>query len=763
MKIERRKVFQLAFYSRMAILGGMAISCSVLPEFWPGDDVQKFDMRLEDTIQTELAFCLPDKHVGCLAMLEIRGEIPDTPLTHANRFNQFIPEIDTKSKGDFSYSFLRKFRRKFYSFLLKPLTCWDSARFLNLAVYPQGRKPQIKQSSSRKENMSVLSQNNFKRIAFVEANDIQSCKQQTFEDNSCDYPKHPIQQTDFTVSEQAHAFLPLFPLIIRWLAIHFLVRLIPPMVLPPTFEATVVLASMLWNIFAFVATALMLHSLTDVVIKCDQGGQQTSLLDQSPSSSKTLHTSNVHAKDMVNPIVGKKNLYELTVNDNPSTGTLSPAKNSIEQTSNPNHSSSIFKRPEVANNLKDFSSIDKVPTLAAQKPQRMTLFGKPLQLKHSSTAELTVQLFCLNPANVFFISCYSETTFFLFIMFGHVCSRSNSTKPPSIFMCFCQRTLTTLCWMAASYTRSNGLLMSIWCVTQGLANLVRLISSRKMSSGALLSILYCAIMSVCIAIPMLHHNWTTHNNHCSPEVYMPTNESINCNHVIEEPMPEWCGTKHNMSFSIYSYVQRKHWNVGFLRYYNWKQIPNFVLAFPVLAIGVMATLTWIKFSVLTQRPRLNDTKIRTSGTHHSSNSISKILSYSISQISFVIDWSYAALIASVANIPKKRTTQLRRSQEKESKSIASAPSLLGPYLLSDYFIFAVATFIATIFAHIQISTRMLFSSNPAIYWFLSWFLQEKETKYTYLPQTTRHKLLVFYFLIFNILGIIMHPNWLPWT
>jgi len=44
---------------------------------------------------------------------------------------------------------------------------------------------------------------------------------------------------------------------------------------------------------------------------------------------------------------------------------------------------------------------------------------------------------------------------------------------------------------------------------------------------------------------------------------------------------EWCS---NFPPSIYTHVQSKYWNVGFLRYWTWRQLPNFLIAAPTLML-----------------------------------------------------------------------------------------------------------------------------------------------------------------------------------
>ena len=54
-----------------------------------------------------------------------------------------------------------------------------------------------------------------------------------------------------------------------------------------------------------------------------------------------------------------------------------------------------------------------------------------------------------------------------------------------------------------------------------------------------------------------------------------------CSRSITEPVPQWCSQ--TLPF-IYSHVQSKYWNVGFLRYWTINQLPNFILAAPTLSL-----------------------------------------------------------------------------------------------------------------------------------------------------------------------------------
>jgi GPI mannosyltransferase 2 len=60
----------------------------------------------------------------------------------------------------------------------------------------------------------------------------------------------------------------------------------------------------------------------------------------------------------------------------------------------------------------------------------------------------------------------------------------------------------------------------------------------------------------------------------------------------DQDKPQWC---QKMLPLIYSHVQSKYWNNGFLRYWTVSQIPNFVIAAPPL-LSIMAFSSFVLFN-----------------------------------------------------------------------------------------------------------------------------------------------------------------------
>ena len=144
--------------------------------------------------------------------------------------------------------------------------------------------------------------------------------------------------------------------------------------------------------------------------------------------------------------------------------------------------------------------------------------------------------------------------------------------------------------MLASFTRSNGTFSSIWWLLVGIAKCCSYIQPSKGKSTKIIvykvasSLLFHVALASLVAMPALHHDWQGYNHHCTSSQLTPSS-------TIK---PAWCN-KYGR-FSLYAHVQRKHWNVGFLKYYEMKQIPNFILALPVLVLSFTAAALWIRQS-----------------------------------------------------------------------------------------------------------------------------------------------------------------------
>ena len=627
---QRREVARYAIISRIAILFAMSISCKLLPNFHPGDDVLQFDMRLIPQQPDE-------KERTCYCL---QGHSCDIEWISRRRIDNSssISCADNKDKSSTSTRYV--WLDRFYAFILPPVTKWDGARFLSLSVDPWARYPHM---ISTKDDIDQTETD-------------QTCNDSNEDTTTtCTNNEDYNNESQFASSEQAHAFFPLLPLSIRYTA-NLMLKVIPASILPPTYEATAALSVIIINMLAFLFASISLYDLTIFILK-----RQASEND----SNKPTTTQNTSKQ---------------------------PNKTILDE-----------------------------------------------ETHYVYIAKNAAQLFCINPAGVFFTAAYSESIFAMLTFAGHTIAAKGQycqsyldkrkggdmiirdLKSRSyVISCLLWANLywipSTILWMLASFTRSNGTFSSTWWILVGVAKCCSYIKLNKgkditanIEKVASLLLFYGTIATF-VALPVLYHDLQGYNNHCS-------GMSI---------MPSWC--KQEKRFSLYAHVQRKHWNVGLFRYFELKQIPNFILALPVLILSFTAAGLWIKHS----------------WNRHAKGRIRR-------RVQDVFRWAYLALSASSSDYQKQKEVESNNNM------------LLGPKFLSYYAILFGFALVGTFLAHVQISTRLICSSCPALYWFVAHLMLSDNRSDDKRKRERLRVLIYFYFALYNILGAVMHVNWLPWT
>ena len=673
MTFSKTKLLAIVLCFRLFYLSGMAVSCYLIPEHNPGDGVLRFDMRLNPNGANANAngcFCLRGQACDNVSVnVNVNGIIG-----HNNSRTHQHTGGDTDCAIPFNYS-SNAISPRFWNFLLAPLTKWDAARFLNLAVNPSMRDPPARYIWPISSSSS-----------------------------SIDNPREN--------SEQAHAFFPAFPTILQQFSL-FLYRILPTRLLPPTFESLVVLSGLLFNNFICLTVAtLALYHLTILVMTNNETGNK---LEGGLQEQQQQH-----------------------------------------------------RRP-----------------------------------RHHFVAIVTCLVFGIwNPALVFFATNYSESFFATTTILGHLCMKLSKHRG-SIILWF----LGIGCWMVGSYTRSNGSLHCLWLLQDGLTHAILLLrhknsvrqqggdnatltttcttTNHPKSSSSNLSYFLQAIAigtqsiagAVLVALPVRYHDLKGWDRHC----------------VGAPVRPSWCGygnenpsvlnTNYHSSFSLYRYVQDKHWNVGFFRYYEWKQVPNFLLAAPILVLGSIGVYRWIYWSLATSYGKgkvPSSPKMLFVGwpLHALAESVSVSFDNRGAGPSSADDTNTNTIIA--GSVGGKRPAGL-------SSPLAPCSSLLlqNPCLLGHYAILAILTVVGVVIAHVQISTRMICSTSPAIIWFIAHSLlsppattstssrsssvsNAKENKPTsdwcvYIIEQRLSSIVLFYIALYMLLGIILHVNFLPWT
>ena len=177
------------------------------------------------------------------------------------------------------------------------------------------------------------------------------------------------------------------------------------------------------------------------------------------------------------------------------------------------------------------------------------------------TSLLAAALFCVNPASVFMSAAYTECLFAVFTFSGVVAMEKHSLWIASVLFAF------------ATATRSNGMVL---CGFIGYYHLYAIMCSLLDRRSPMVTTITAAILRLPAAVlqclivllPFAMFQYYGYLLYCSGS-------------VAQDVLPVWCSWRLPI---VYSYIQEHYWNVGFLKYYEIRQIPNFILAAPIIVL-----------------------------------------------------------------------------------------------------------------------------------------------------------------------------------
>lgn len=340
-------------------------------------------------------------------------------------------------------------------------------------------------------------------------------------------------------------------------------------------------------------------------------------------------------------------------------------------------------------------------------------------------------LFCLSPANVFLTAGYSEALF-AFLTFSAMGQLERGRNWTSGFL-----------FALATGVRSNGLINIGFLIHSQCLNFFSsfMVLNPMREFLKLMGSVFLSVLT--LGLPFVLFQYYAFTQFCLPGSDHPIPQPLlqfaldKGYRVIKEKGPPWCSWKLPL---IYSYIQDIYWNVGFLRYYELKQIPNFLLATPVAMLVAWATWTFV-----TTHPWL----CLTLGMRRSK--ITKIL-------------------------------------------MKSNPGFLSPGVFVYIVHAAFLLLFGSLCMHVQVLTRFLGSSTPIVYWFPAYLLQDQEPLlrsletmpwkplardslqgqkvlrnsimgllYNWKASSLVTRCILGYFLTYWLLGLLLHCNFLPWT
>lgn len=344
-------------------------------------------------------------------------------------------------------------------------------------------------------------------------------------------------------------------------------------------------------------------------------------------------------------------------------------------------------------------------------------------LKEPEIALRATILFCFNPASIFYSSIYSESLYSLLSLGGVYHFVSGGSNLAVLFLAL------------SGCARSNGVLNAGYLCFQTMHRAYDAMFQKKRVILALQIVIAGALRSACIFAPFIAFQAYGYYNICvgrSPDEIRP-----------------WCKARVPL---LYNYIQSHYWGVGFLRYFQLKQLPNFLLASPLLSLALCSIVHYAK-----SRPQIffslgfqTSIEERSCGVVFMSDDPSR---------------SKKAGTVEKSSVRVEENFNHRRRKKVNKGDVAEVPIEAEPVARPGYLSASVLPFVlhlafmastAFLVMHVQVATRFL-SASPPIYWFASYMM-------TYHAKCLRWGYMIWaYSALYILLGSLLFSNFYPFT
>ncbi|GLT39460.1 hypothetical protein SLA2020_136490 [Shorea laevis] len=345
-------------------------------------------------------------------------------------------------------------------------------------------------------------------------------------------------------------------------------------------------------------------------------------------------------------------------------------------------------------------------------------------LKDPDVALQASILFCFNPASIFYSSIYSESLYALCSVGGlyHLISGANTMA---------------VIWLALSgCARSNGVLNAGYFCFQTMHHAYDAIFLKKRKFLALWILITGALQCICIFALFITFQAYGYYNICHGR--------------SPDELNHWCKARIPL---LYNYIQSHYWGVGFLRYFQVKQLPNFLLASPILSLAVCSIVYYVK-----SRPKVVLSLGFQATIDEKSSSALFFPPEAVQRTKGPLSDKPSSIRQENHNLRKRKRmgqgndlAEHRADHELSGKSGFLSACVL-PFIVHLGIMAATAFFVM----HVQVATRFL-SASPPLYWFASYVMVSPNTskKWGYMIWA--------YSAAYILLGGLLFSNFYPFT